>query len=204
MTAACSRLSSLGSSQLSYLLSRLPRNPANILRFKLVICRGLLKDPMSGIAANSGSRPKPTVRAQPRPLASRRKRADSVAESTASAATASVENDRKPSVTPKRFPTTSSSDILRLLAASESSTSDTVAVLRLKHELVRSFIMVQRLEEMNLPGDAACQQAFESGQLIQAIEHTFTIRSRNQDTVNEVEDMKTTLLAFVQTASALR
>lgn len=64
--------------------------------------------------------------------------------------------------------------------------------------------MVQRLEEMNLPGDAACQQAFESGQLIQAIEHTFTIRSRNQDTVNEVEDMKTTLLAFVQTASALR
>ncbi|KAK7687062.1 hypothetical protein QCA50_009562 [Cerrena zonata] len=205
MTAACSRLSSLDSSQLAYLLSRLPREPNNVLQFKLVLCRGLLKDPTSGIAANNNSRAKPTVGARPRPLASRRKRADSVAESTASAATATTDGDRKPSATlataTRKFPTTSSSDILRLLATSDLSTSDVLGVLRLKDQLVRTYIIVQISKETKHPGDTACQHDFESGQLIQAIEHTFTIRSRNQDIVGEVEDMKTALLAYVQTAA---
>lgn len=202
MTAACGRLTSLASSQLSYLLSRLPRKPVNLLQFKLVLCRGLLKDPMSGITPNSNSRPKPTARAQPRPLPSRRKRADSVVGGTASTTvTATVDGDRKPSATPatmlRKFPTTSSSDILRIFAASDSSTSDTLATLRLQHELVRSFIVAQISEETENPADAACWH----GQLIQAIEQTFTVQSRNQDIVEEVEDMKITLLAFVEAAA---
>ncbi|CAL1707610.1 unnamed protein product [Somion occarium] len=200
LTAASSRLSSFDSEQISFLFTRLPWKSLTVMECKLVLCRGLLMDPTSGVTSNSSTRPKPTFRAQPRSLASRRKRSDSVAENGATAAGNNASDPKAVSTSTRKFPLTTSSDILRLLASSHMASSDLLLSLWIKDELVRNFVIIQ-LWSAESNRDPGWTHVLESGQLIQAVQQSFATRSRSQELTQQVEDLKVSLLSFVETAA---
>ncbi|KAI0071123.1 hypothetical protein K474DRAFT_1669361 [Panus rudis PR-1116 ss-1] len=193
-TAICSRIATLPPNIIDFVLIALPQSPI-CAQFKVFLCRYLLKDPSTGAANNTGSRPKPSTK-PPRPVPRRAGQGASNPELGATEPKFTVNSQTASTLRP-----TTIEDVLRsLIQTPLSSNLSYIQQLRIKEALVYSFAMAQRLPQAE--GDTMAldrPHLSQREQLVQAVEQSFVATSiLNAAELDELETTRAQLISFIR------
>ncbi|KAI0374016.1 hypothetical protein BV20DRAFT_936201 [Pilatotrama ljubarskyi] len=188
LNAVSTRVSSMASQALEYILSALPITRATA-QFKVHLC----KHTLGGSSTSVKGRPKPQARA--RALPRRRVRADATEASVDADATLSSQGPsataRDASATSgvasvaRKYPAIAASDVLDLLAAPNTSDpGSAMQLLFLKSELVVSYGLLQQQVD-DSDRDPRWLEALRDGSLLRAVEEAFDSEDVKNATVAE-------------------
>ncbi|KAI0930290.1 hypothetical protein AcV5_007047 [Taiwanofungus camphoratus] len=182
-SAISSRIASLSSDDIAALFVMLPPSQA-IMQFKLALCKNYLGGFING-SVNDGIRPRHQVRAQPRPVAARRRPTETSIDDGAVIKASSAEVNSASIA--RKYPTTTSAEVLVLIKS--SSTSDPLAdaqVLRLKLELATAYWVLQQ-QVAGEDRDSEWLVVIRDGRLKEAFEAAFA--SQGDGTRSEIESL---------------
>ncbi|EED78146.1 predicted protein [Postia placenta Mad-698-R] len=167
-----SRVFSLPPGDVTLLLGALPSS-REVLQLKLALYKSYLTDFGSG-ANDDSSRPKPHARAQPRPVAARR-RQDSLADGGPVTGSPALEAHSQSIV--RKYPRTSPSEVVELIRKSPLDVSIRVVSLRVKADLAITYWTLQR--QTADAADVEWLSIFKTGQVKDAIEAAFAAVSQS-------------------------